>query len=123
MKNEMIVTFEKEYVQVISNGEKDYKFAKKLLSSMIKVCQENECFKVLGIGNTKRTPSTLVGFKYNEIFRELGINHKYQIAWVELNTEFNEYYRFIETVMKNRGLPGEVFTDIEEAKAWLLNDV
>ena len=122
MENELIITFENEFVQVISNGEKNYEFSYKLWSNTIKVCQENGCFKILGIAKTIKPVSTLDAFDHGKLFSELGINNKYKIAWVELNPNSKDTVKFIETILLNRGLPGTVFDDIDEATTWLLGD-
>ena len=122
MKHELIITFEKTFVQVISNGEKSYQSSSKIWPTVVKVCKENNCFKILGIATTTKPPSTTDSVRHSELFHELDINIKYQIAWVELNPEAFESIKFIETVLYNRGLPGKLFKDIDEAKTWLLSD-
>lgn len=52
MENELKITFEGGFIQVISNGEKDFEFAKKCWTAVVKVCKENNIYRVLGIANT-----------------------------------------------------------------------
>ena len=35
-------------------------------------------------------------------------------------TEITEDFRFLETVSANRGQPARLFTDVDEARTWLL---
>ena len=54
------------------------------------------------------------------MFRDLGIYGQFRIAWVERNPEAKDAVKFAETVLYNRGLPGKVFDDEDEARQWLL---
>ena len=122
METEIKVTFEKTFVLATYSGDVNHEFPYRLWSNIIRVCKENECFKVLGIVTSTKPPSTMEAFDHARLFRELKIDHKYRIAWVELYSESFKTIKFIETVLKNRGLPGKLFIDIEEAKSWLLKE-
>jgi hypothetical protein len=120
MKNKFVITFNKDHINVISNGDKNYASAVKLWHAIKEECERHNCFHILGIANSEKYFDTMEAYSHAELFSELGINHKYRIAWVELNSEAMETTKFIETVLKNRGLPGRVFSNEEEAKEWLL---
>jgi hypothetical protein len=120
MKNEFVITYEKDHIKVFSNGDKNYKSALNLWRAIKNQCEEHNCFKVLGIANSGKHFDTMEAFSHAEMFIELGITHKYRIAWVELNPEAVETLKFIETVLVNRGLPGRVFPDEDAAREWLL---
>ena len=122
MKTEIEVTFENDYVNIIFNGEKNLDLAKKVFSRAVETCVTHNCYKILGIANTTKPISTIEMFDFNDFINELGFNYKYRMAWVELNPKVFEIIRFNETVLKNRGIPGKLFNDINEAKNWLLND-
>lgn len=122
MKNEIIITFEGDYVQAIANGEKDFDFATDLFTQIVQVCQDNDCKKVLGLANTSKPLRTMEAYQMAELFRQLGLTHDYQIAWVELNEDSYEAIYFAETVLVNRGLPVRLFKDESQAKKWLLDD-
>jgi len=47
-------------------------------------------------------------------------SRNYRIAWVETNPEIIDIISFTETVLKNRGLPGQLFTNVSDAEEWLL---
>ena len=123
MKTEIEVTFENDYIKIITIGEHNLDIARKIWSKAVETCVSHNCYKILGIANTTKPISILDGYDHSELFRELGINHKYRIAWVELNSKVIEKYKFIETVLQNRGFPGKLFKDIKEAKNWLFNDI
>jgi len=46
----------------------------------------------------------------------------FRIAFFDRHADHDEVNQFGETVAKNRGIDGRVFTDIEEAKTWLLQE-
>lgn len=121
MKHEIIITFESKFVQVISRGEKSFESSLNIWPETLGLCQENECFKVLGIATSSKPPSTTDSYKHGELFHKFNIDHKYKIAWVELNPKSYEGIQFIETVLLNRGINVKLFKEVEEAKSWLLS--
>jgi len=122
MKNELVVTYEGDHIRVIADGEKDYDFALRLWTDVREASIKHGCFKILGIANTTVPLSTADAYDHAEIFSQLSITAKYRIAWVELNSEAYDTMHFVETVLKNRGLQGHLFSDISQAKEWLLGD-
>ena len=120
MKDEISVTFEGNYVQAISDGEKTFERAEQVWTEIVRVCRKHNCFAVLGISRSMPPVTVHEGFDHAELFERLGITQQYRIAWVELHREAQNTFLFIETVLVNRGLPGRVFHDISEAKRWLL---
>ncbi|MCF8275650.1 MAG: hypothetical protein K9J17_02860 [Flavobacteriales bacterium] len=119
---ELKVTFEGTFVLVISNGDKSYETAHKMWSMIAETCKQHNCYKVLGLANSTKTFSTMEGYEHGDLFDEIGINYRYKIAWFELNPDSLEQLMFIETVLVNRGKIAKVFTDVDQAKAWLLAD-
>ena len=122
MENEIRVTLENNFVQVISNGDKNYKHVCEVWSKTTQFCLENDCFKILGIAKTTNPISSFEAYDHTKLFLELGISDKFKIAWVELNSKFKENIKFVEFVLNNRGFPGKVFDQIDTAKNWLLDD-
>jgi len=122
MTSSYTITFEGDYIKVLSDGDKDLEFATELWSEVAKSCREHDCFNVLGIAETDSPMSTLDGYELAQVFRDLGIVENHRIAWVELNQEAKHATYFIETVLSNRGLPGRLFSSAAEAKEWLLSD-
>jgi hypothetical protein len=122
MEHELRVTFKDKYVEIISNGEKSYQSSLRLWATALKVCTENKCFKVLGIANSSKAPSTIDSYKHAELLHNFNVDFKYKIAWVELNPEEFEGIKFLENVLYNRGLNVKLFEAVETAKDWLLRE-
>ena len=119
MDNRIQVTPKGDYVEVISDGEKDYDFACRLWKQVSEVCNEQDCFSVLGIANTTRLLSPWDAFDHHKIFQAAGIDKRYRIAWVETNPQATEILRFIETVLMHQGLQTGIFSSVDEARQWL----
>lgn len=121
MTYEMSVTFMGDYVEARSIGDKNYQTAVSLWQEIIKVCAENNCYKILGIGESTSSMPTMDAMQHTQLFKDFAITRKYKIAWVELNPEALGSVKFLETVLLNRGmLNGMLFSEIAEAKRWLL---
>ena len=121
MSYQMSVTFMGDYVEARSTGDKSYQTAVMLWREIHKVCDEHECYKVLGIGESTKPMPTMDAMNHTKLFQDFSITRKYQIAWVELNREAVESIKFVETVLLNRGLlNGKLFHNVAEAKRWLL---
>jgi hypothetical protein len=123
VKNELIITFEGDHIQILSNGEKNYEFSKRVWSEAVVVCKKNNCYDILGIADTTVPLTASEGYEHADLFEQLGIDDRYRIAWVEKNAEAYQAVYFVETVLFNRGFPGRVFLDVAEAKEWLLGGV
>ena len=122
MQNKLDVTFEGDYVQVISDGEKDFAFATQLWSEVAKLCEKHNCFNVLGVANTTKPIEAFEAYDHAGLFDDLNIAHPYRIAWVELNVDAADMTAFVEMVLSNRGLPGRLFSNVSEATKWLLGN-
>ena len=121
MSYEMSVTFQGDYVEAHSVGDKSYQTAVALWSEIRKVCGEHNCDKVLGIGESKTAMSTMEAMNHEQLFKDFAITNHYRIAWAELNQKAIGNLKFLETVLFNRGmLNGKAFSDVAEAKQWLL---
>jgi len=120
VKGQITVTHEGDHIKVLSDGEKSYQFAETLWSQVKDECQKNQCFNVLGIAKTTVPIETYDALEMADLFERLEIDEKFRIAWVELNPEAYRTIFFIESVLSNRGLPGRVFLDVDEARNWLL---
>lgn len=122
MQNSIEVTFEGDHVKVLADGDKDHSYIDTLWRAAIAACEENNCFRVLGIANTTTPVEIVDGYDLPTLFRELGVDSRYRIAWVEKNEDARDVIDFIATVLANRGLPGRVFDTEAEASSWLLSD-
>jgi len=122
MQNRFEISFQGDFIQVISDGEKDYRFQERLWNEVVAACQQHDCHRILGIAHTTKPVEALEGFELVQVFRDLDLTHEYRIAWVEHNEDAKDIVDFIETVLLNRGLPGRAFDSEEEAREWLLGD-
>ena len=120
MSVSMTITFEGDHIRVESRGDKSIESARELFSALVDACIENDCYKVLGIAESRTVIPIMEGFDVVALFRELGINTKYRIAWVELNPKAVKTVKFVDAALFNRLLPGRVFMTEAEAKTWLL---
>jgi hypothetical protein len=122
MQNKLDVSFKGDHVLVIADGDKDYRYMETMWREAAAACNENSCFKILGLANTTTPVEAVDAYDLPTLFHELGIDHKYQIAWFERNLDSRDVIEFLATVLANRGLPGKVFDSEAEARAWLLGD-
>ena len=119
MQNKIEVTFAGDHVRVIADGDKDYRFQNRLWREISETCEENQCFRILGVSHTTTPLEAVEGYDTARIFRELNIDNRYRLAWVETDLESRSMTEFIATVLANRGLPGRLFDTKEEARIWL----
>ena len=119
MRAEFSVTFEGDHVKVVSVGDKSMDVARRVWTEVAEVCQQHDCYHVLGLALSETPLSIVDGYSHAELFRELGITARYRIAWVEQDRSAREVIEFTETVLVNRGLPGRLFTTEEQALKWL----
>jgi hypothetical protein len=120
MQNKLEVSFEGDHVLVIAEGDKDYSYMDRLWREVAVVCEQNDCYNVLGLADTSTPVEAVDGYDLPAIFRELGIGQHYRIAWVEKDEDARGTMEFVATVLSNRGLPGRLFETEEEAREWLL---
>ena len=112
-----------KYLEVTSIGENDCQFETNLWNEIVINCRQHNCYHVLGIAKTTSPATTMGAYKRYQQLKGAGITTQYRIAWVELNPEVFSSYRFIETVLHNRGMYNiQLFSDIEEAKKWLFSN-
>jgi hypothetical protein len=116
----LVITYEGDYVKVISEGEKTFAFADRVWKETTSICIEHDCFNVLGLSASTSPMPTWDAFEHADLFEKHGIDNRYRIAWVETSAEALQSTYFIETVLANRGLPGRLFLDADEALQWLL---
>lgn len=121
MSYEMSVKFKGEYVEVRSVGEKSYQTAVALWAEITRVCNENNCYKVLGIAESTRGMPIMDAVRHEQLFKDFAVTRNYRIAWIELNEEAVGNVRFLENFLLNRSLiSGRLFPEVEAARTWLL---
>lgn len=111
-----------DHVEARSIGEKSYQTAEMLWTEITRVCNEHACYRVLGIAESNRQMSVMDSINHEELFKTFGVTPKYKIAWTESNKAEFEKLQNLETILVNRGYRGKAFTDVAEARAWLLKD-
>lgn len=120
MYNKLEVTFEGDHIRVIADGDKDYYFLDKAWREIVAVCEQHDCYKVLGIANTSTPVEAVEAYELPSLYRELSIDQRYSIAWVELDEDARDMIAYVQTVLANQGLPGLLFETEAEAREWLL---
>lgn len=122
MRDEIIVEYEGDYVHARHYGQNNYDISLELWRRIMAACKEHNCFKILGENFTSEALSTMDAFNHLKILEEVGLTFQYRVAWVDQKTPTAKGLEFVETVVvKNRGLAnGRLFSDVEEAKRWLL---
>ena len=122
MKNQIVVSYEGDYVQVLSDGKKDYQFANKLWTEVVKKCKEKNCYRVLGIAQTSRPVTSDEAYHHKDLFKDIGIDASYRIAWVELEkSAFNTAY-FAVSVLFSNGFDVRLYKQVSDAVLWLTDD-
>lgn len=121
MKHELQVTFENDFVQILSKGEKSLETSLNLWKETIQVCNQHKCYKILGLATSIKPPTTIESYKHADLLHDFKIDHTYKIAWIEFNPEAVGSIKFLENVLFNRGLDVKLFQDVDEAKSWLLS--
>jgi hypothetical protein len=123
MCDEVVIEYEGDYVHVRQYGRDSYEISLDLWRRVVAACEEHQCFNVLGESFSTDTVSTMHAYDHGEIFEMAGVTVRHRIAWVHHDPATIETVRFIETVLKNRGLAnGYVFSNVEDAKRWLLGE-
>ena len=122
MIESMTIAFEGDHIRVDSKGDKSIERARMVWAAVVAACEENDCFRVLGISESSTVMPVMDGFDHVELFRELGISTKYRIAWVELDASSVKSLKFVDSALFNRMLPGRLFRTESEAKTWLLDE-
>ena len=122
MGNGFTVSFEGDHVRIDTDAERNFAYATALWTEIARVCEEHDCYYVLAVSNAPGPMPTMDGYDHADLFLRLGIDQKYRIAWAELNDDARSATKFVETVLANRGLPGKVFTNEEDARQWLFSE-
>ena len=122
MRDEIIVEYKGDYIYAEMHGKNNYDLSLELWRRIMAACKQYNCFNILGENFTTEELSTMDAYDHLRILEEVGITLQYRIAWVNQREETARGIEFVETVVvKNRGLAnGRLFSNVEEAKRWLL---
>lgn len=110
------------YIEIIVSGAGDIDSAKRLWTEVHKECISYSCKKILGIGRNHTAPSLIDGYAHVGLWHTIGFDNSYRIAWVESTKNVYPRLRIIETALINRGLPGRLFDNIDDAREWILKE-
>lgn len=121
MANKVVITPMDGYIYVEISGTGNYDEVLELWQNIAATCHEHQCFNVLGVQRCKIAIDTLTALDHHTVFTDVGIGNRYRIAWVDENPRTFETIAFIKNVLANRSTGyGKIFTNIEDAKTWLL---
>jgi hypothetical protein len=123
VRNRLSITFEGDHIRVLADGDKDMDFAESLWSQVALLCEQEHCYKVLGVARSSTPLEALDAYEYARLYRKIGIDKRYRVAWVELEPHACDIASFIDTVLSDRGYSDRVFSTEEEARGWLLSSV
>jgi len=121
MCDEVVIEYEGDYIHVCQSGRDSYEISLDLWQRVVAACEEHQCFNILGESTSTEAVSVMHAYDHDKIFAIAGVTVRHRIAWVHHDPATFESVRFIETVLKNRGMAnGYLFSNVEDAKRWLL---
>lgn len=110
---------EDDIVQVTVDGEFNFEAVLNLSSNLVRELAENGSHRVLNDQRKARLKlSTLEIFKLPRVAKAFGLANNTKVAIVF--HENKKDYRFIESAALNHGYFVKIFSDIDEAKNWLI---
>ena len=123
MCDEVVIEHKGDYIHVRQYGRDSYEISLDLWRRVVAACEEHQCFNILGENLSTESISRMDAYDHDKIFEAAGVTMRHRIAWVHHDAGTIEPTRFVETVLKNRGLAnGYLFANVEEAKRWLLGE-
>jgi len=121
---EVTITPMGNYLYVFASGESSVENASKLWKDISAASKKYNCFNILGEQKISNSMSATEAWSHHKIFAEQGITTKYLIAWVDNNPRTLEQTKFVRTVLASRDMAyGKLFSNVEEARSWLLNKI
>ena len=124
MSYEVTITFEENYLHAVITGCSSYDNAVDFWQKIAATCKHHNCFNVLGEQTLDNPMPTMDAWNHQDIFLDAGITAKFLLAWVDHNPKTFEHTDFIRKVLSNRDIAyGKLFSDVEEAKSWLLKKI
>lgn len=107
-----------DYIHVVTTGTIDDFAVSKVAHAIAKAIDENHCKRILNdMRDTKINLETVSIYNTPKIIQEVGYTTaRRALVYSGDSNDFN----FFETVSKNQGQNVRVFTDVKEARQWLL---
>lgn len=114
----------KDYLYAFVNGKEDsLNVSISFLTKVALKCSEMKHDKLLIVENFETNVNMHDMFTLGELVAKLTIKYRIKIAFIdEEDTQF-ERNQFGELISQNRGARFKIFNSIENAEAWLLEDV
>ena len=112
---------EKGIIWIVVSGPVSKNYAAEFLPEVVKVAEENKCQKLLfDIRNTLITEFLGNVLDYIVEIESIGFKKSYKIATV--HTVDEEMNQFLTQNMRRQGFDYRLFTEIDEAANWLIQD-
>lgn len=120
MAYEMIVTTKPTHLHVTLTGTDSLRAAKEYWTQIALRLREGQERRLLMEERlTGRVPDGEI-HEWGDFVRTLGLPPGMRIAFVHL-AERSDEYRYVETLLMNRGFVSKVFARVADAEAWLLS--
>lgn len=119
MALEYSIEHEQVSIKVTVKGQLDYVSVDHMWKDILAACNKNDCSSILGIANIE-APTKNDAYDLADILDAIRIPSNLHIAWVENNPSAIELAKFVEVLIRNRGLAkGRLFGSVSEARRWL----
>ena len=73
MKRKFSISYKGDFIQVLSDGDKDIGLASKLWTAVSDACEQYDCYKILGIANSEKPLDTIDAFEHAALFQNLNL--------------------------------------------------
>jgi hypothetical protein len=93
--------------------------ARGVWTSVATVCGERDLSRILLISHATGDYPIGNGYRINSTLQECGVQRSWRVAFVNLDRRSFRDVKFGETVARNRGFSVKVFSNEDEARAWL----
>ena len=109
---------EKKMILGRLRGDLDLAIIKKMAEELEKIVEARDCLKFLNDCRESIVPESIIDlFEIPKLVGEAGLNANCRCAIVV--KDIRDQWEFLETISRNRGQQIRIFTDIDEADAWL----
>ena len=109
---------EKKMILGRMSGDIDMAVVKKMAVELERIVEARDCLKFLNDCRESVVPESIIDlFEIPKLVGEAGLNGNCKCAIVV--KEVRDQWEFLETISTNRGQQIRIFTDFDEAHAWL----
>jgi hypothetical protein len=111
---------EKKMILGKLSGDLDLGAIKKMAGEVEKIVEARDCLKFLNDCRESVVPKSIIDiFEVPRLVAEAGLRGNCKCAIVV--KDIRDQWEFLETISNNRGQQIRIFTDFDEADAWLNN--